>query len=233
MTKLASLFLLLAVCAAADSLWSPDFKGYLEGGARVQEGDTVLVTFAEGFALSFKSAGIESKRLSLELSGGPYGDLLSFLPTTRTQGDRSVSGDSRTTLEGSLAVRVTGADGGALSLRGQRVVVLNGREESIVLTASVNVRDLSQGRSVEFSRLVDPRLVYRGPTEAAGETITAEDIIDLAEAPAAPAALPAAQPLPGAEAPAAVPPQPRARLTDERRRELLLLYINRMVDILF
>ncbi len=247
MTTLASVFLLFALNAAADSLWSPDFKGYLEGGARVREGDTVLVTFAEGFSLSFKSAGVDSKRLSLELSGGPYGDLLSFLPAVRTEGDRSVRGDSQTSLKGSLALKVTAADAGSLALRGERVVVLNGREESIELTASVSLRDLSQDRSVEFARLVEPRLVYRGPTEPAAETIRPEDLAELLAAAAPPGAAPqsaavpapapgapAAQPAPaGSVAPAPPVAQPRAQLTQERRRELLLRYINRMVDILF
>ncbi len=237
MKKLASVFLLVAMSAAADSLWTPEFKGYLDGGARVRQGDTVLVTFAEGFSLSFRSAGIDSKRLSLELSGGPYGDLLSFLPTVRTEGDRSVKGDSQIALKGSLALTVTGVQGdGVLTLQGRRVVVLNDREESIQLDASVNIRDVSASRSVEFARLAEPRLVYRGPSEPADETIRPEDLADLAQA--AGAAQPAVGSPPAAPpGPATAPAQPtvpaRAQLTEERRRELLLRYINRMVDILF
>ncbi len=185
MKRLATAFLLLALTAGADSLWSPGFDGYLGAGTRMQEGDTVMVTFTEGFSLSFKSVGTESKRITLQIAGGPYGDLLSFLPAASAEGNRSVAGDSQALLKGSLAARVSAVNGGMLTLQASRSLTVNGRVESVDLNASVNARDVSQNRTVDFSRLVEPRLVYRGPAEPSADAIRDEDLLALQAALAA------------------------------------------------
>jgi hypothetical protein len=242
--RVAVAFLLLALRAAGDTLWTSDFQGYLGSAARLHSGDTIVITFTQGFSLSFKSVATENKKLTLELSGGPYGDLLSFLPAARTDGARTVTGDSQATLKGALAATVAEIEGGTrLKLHGLRVVAINGREESIELTGAVSAADVSADRRVDFSRLVEPRLVYRGPIEPADETVRAEDLEEIVAAaaaavvPAAPGAAPAAAgaaaaPPPAVAAPAQ-PAQTRYRLSDERRRELLLRYVNRIVDVLF
>ena len=87
-------FLLLGVLmpAGGESLWSPDFKGYLSGSRGLAVGDALVVQIDASSSLSFSSTTSDSKNLTLEFTGGDSGNLFSFLPQGRTGGSLSTSG---------------------------------------------------------------------------------------------------------------------------------------------
>ena len=70
--RAARIILLLAVAlpARGESLWSPDFKGYLSGSRGLAAGDALVVQIDASSSLSFSSSSNDSKNLTLEFSGG-------------------------------------------------------------------------------------------------------------------------------------------------------------------
>ncbi len=183
---------------------------------------------------------------TLEFTGGEFGNLFSFLPQGRTGGDRSVSGGQELSLRGRIPVVVQEVDGtGRALVRGSRAIEIEGREESIEITGWVNPREVDGDRNVAFSRIADARLVYRTLLSSARDVLSAEDIRRvLAEVPAAttaPGTGATTTPAPATTATAAAPTSsttttPAASslsLTDEKKLELLLVYLNRLVDLVF
>ena len=227
MRRLIPLVLTLAaITGSPESLWVPGFTGYLSEGGRIAVGQTVVVDLTSGFGLSFESAGTENKRLILEFSGGEYGDLFSFLPTARSQGERSAGGESGWTMDGRLAVAVTAVDQGLVTISGSRTVSFDGKTDSVSLTARFDERDLSLDRRVAFDRLVNTRVSFATTAEAAGaavlRTADLQQIIAEVEREAAAGVVPTG-------APAAT----RYQIPLDRRQALLIRYINRIVDVLF
>jgi ribosomal protein L12E/L44/L45/RPP1/RPP2 len=92
---------------------------------------------------------------------------------------------------------------------------------------------------VAFAQLADARMQFRTFLEPAGATLTAadiEEVIETIEVPAATVPAPGAAAPGAAEAPAAQPLIEERRsyqLSEEKKIELFLSYINRMVDLLF
>jgi hypothetical protein len=229
--------------AAAESLWTPGFRGYLSGGRGLVKGDTVLVSVDASSALSFSASTSDSKNLTLEFSGGEAGNLFSFLPQVRSGGNSTTKGAQEMRLRGEVAAVVTDTDAtGRGMIQGTRTISIEGKEESVTVSGWLHPKDLDQGGKAPFSRLGDGKLVFRTFLQPSRDILTDQDIQRIiTAAPAAPAAAPAA---PGAAAPAApgTAAQPAATpaaptstlaLTDARKKELLLLYLNRLVDILF
>ncbi len=252
---------ILALTAAAqvgaDSLWSPGFPGYLSSENAVREGDIVLVQIDAASSLSFEASSSDAKNITFEFSGGEFGNLFSFLPATRTGGNQSVQGNQDYSLETEIAVRVAEIDGtGKARLEGSRTFSLENKEELIAITGWIDPTTLGSDRRVSFSQMADARLRYRTFLEPAGATLSAADIEEVIEtieiptaARAAPAeaarAAPAAGAIPG-EAEAAPGGEPQAaqaepviqerrsyQLSREKKIELFLSYVNRMVDLLF
>jgi hypothetical protein len=262
-SKISFLFgcIILAVTAipgvVADSLWTPGFGGYLSSENAIRVGDIILVQIDASSSLSFAATSSDAKNVTFEFSGGEFGNLFSFLPTTRTGGNQSVEGDQNFSLETEIAARVAEIDGtGKARLEGSRTFSVENKDELITIGGWIDPRTLESGRQVSFSQLADARLQFRTFLQPSAPTLTAADIKEVIEtigiptgAVAPPAegavAAPTAGVVPagGEAAPAAQPAAPRVetavqerrsyQLSQEKKIELFLIYINRMIDLLF
>ena len=234
------LCLLSAEGVFADSLWTPGFEGYLSTKTAVQEGDIVLVQIDTSTSLSFDASASDAKNITFEFSGGEFGNLFSFLPATRTGGNQTARGKQEYTLHTEISARITEIDGtGKARIEGTRSFSLENKEELVSIIGWIDPRILGSERIVSFSQLADARLRFRTLLEPAGATLTAADIQEVIEIiqtqpAAASGQVDAGQPTAGA--PAVQPSVEERRsyqLTQEKKIELFLSYINRMVDLLF
>ena len=244
--------LLLAALTRAegDSLWSPDFKGYLSGGRAFAVGDTIVVQIDASSSLSFSASSNDTKNLTLEFTGGESGNLFSFLPQVRTSGVQSTTGKDSLSLKTQVPVVVTAVNpDGSAQVRGSRTVSVQGKNESVTVSGSVSPGLLDQKGSINFSRLANSRLIYTTFLASAKDVLTQADLQTLLTPAAAAGALPAGAAAPGAPAaavgtpaagvPAAAPPgaqqvpQQSLVISDARKRQLLLLYLNRLIDVVF
>ena len=256
--RIFALVLLLAgiLPAEAESLWTQDFKGYLAGGSKgLAVGDALVVQVDASSSLTFASSSNDSKNLTIDFSGGSSGNLFSFLPQVRTAGSMNTAGKDSLSLTTQVPVVVTALNpDGTAQVQGTRSVAIQGKNESITITGSVSPGLLDQKRLVNFSRLANARLTYTTFLASTAAVLSPADLQTiLAPAPTAPAAGAAAPPAgaaaaattaaaPGAAAAApaaasaaaaATPQQPGLQISDARKRQLLLIYLNRLVDVLF
>ena len=235
--------------AGGESLWSPDFKGYLSGGRGFAVGDAIVVQIDASSSLSFSASSNDTKNLTLEFTGGDSGNLFSFLPLVRTGGTQSTTGKDSLSLKTQVPVVVTAVNpDGTAQVRGSRTVSVQGKNESVTVSGTVSPNLLDQKGSVSFSRLANSRLVYTTFLASAKDVLTQADLRTLlTPAPAAagtpagqqavaPAGTPAGTPGPQtapASAGAAQAPQQSFAISDARKKELLLLYLNRLIDVVF
>jgi flagellar basal body L-ring protein FlgH len=243
-------FLLIAavIPAGGESLWSPDFKGYLSGSRGFAVGDTIVVQIDASSSLTFSSSSSDTKNLTLEFTGGDSGNLFSFLPQVRTGGNRSTTGKDGLSLKTQVPVVVTAVDpAGNATVQGSRAVSVEGKNESITVSGTISPNLVDQKGVVSFSRVANARLAYTTFLSAARDTLTQADLARAlapqpAAAPAAggaaggtaaqpaatgPATAAAAAPAVGAPAPGTL------SITDAKKRQLLLQYLNRLIDIVF
>jgi flagellar basal body L-ring protein FlgH len=239
-------FLLLAVLipASGESLWSPGFKGYLSGSRGLAVGDALVVQIDASSSLSFSSSSNDSKNLTMEFSGGEAGNLFSFLPQVRTGGTLTTTGKDSLSLKAEIPVVVTAVNAdGTAQVQGSRTIAVQGKNESITVTGAVSPTLLDQKGAIGFNRLANARLLYTTFLASAKDVLSPADLQTLL-APAAagvPAAAggaaPAAQPGAAATTPGSAQAAPAARpglaIPDARKKELLLVYLNRLIDIVF
>jgi flagellar L-ring protein FlgH len=236
------------VPAGGESLWSPDFKGYLSGSKGLVVGDALVVQIDASSSLSFSSSSNDSKNLTLEFTGGDSGNLFSFLPQVRTGGAQSTTGKDTLSLKTQIPVVVTAVNpDGTAQVQGSRTVNVQGKNESITIAGSVSPSLLDQKGTVNFNKLANARLTYTTFLASAKDTLSAADLQRLlapttpaapaAGATTAPAAAGTAAATPAAGTPAAssgaAAGQTGLSIPDARKKELLLLYLNRLIDIVF
>jgi len=231
--------LLIAAVSGSESLWTPGSGGLLSGKGRLIPGDIVIVDIDSSSSLSFTSTSSDTKSLTLELSGGEYGELFSFLPSGSSLGNRSVKGSEEYEIKSSIGTRVQEIDDtGRAFIRGVRNVSFEGKEESITLTGWLEPALLGSDKRIAFNRLGDSRLIFRTMLEPGGGVIGDGDIEEVSRAlPADTGPAGTTTEGTGGEPGVSIPEAPQAgsgyKLSDSRKNELLLLYINRIVDIIF
>jgi len=246
------LFLAVVYMASGESLWSPDFRGYLAGGKGLVVGDALVVQIDASSSLSYSSSSNDSKNLTIEFSGGDSGNLFSFLPQVQTGGNLSTTGKDTLALKADIPVVVTAINpDGTAQVQGSRTITVQGKNESITVTGAVSPSLLDQKGSINFSRLANARLAYTTFLASASDVLSPTDLQTmLAPAAAATTTAPAAGAQPGTTAPAgtavtapagtaqavgsaAATTPPGLAISDARKKQLLLLYLNRLIDVVF
>jgi flagellar basal body L-ring protein FlgH len=204
-----------------ESLWDDTFPGYITGTKAIKIGDIIVVEIDAGFKLQFNSSSKDTKTITLEFSGGEYGDLFSFLPRAKAGGNRSIQGREEYNLTTELVSRVTRLDeNGKAYIQGTRTVQFEGKGDSITIAGWVDPNDLSEQRKIPFSKVADVRLTFNSFLEPDAALLTDRDIERvLRETPAEGTAPPSTE--------------GKLGLTEAKKRELVLLYINRIMDIIF
>jgi hypothetical protein len=208
--------------------------------------------------MSFTSTSSSNTSIVLNFSGGEGGSLLTFLPTGSSTSSAAASGEEESLLETEFAARVTEIDPqGGFYLRGSREIRLDRGLQRIEVEGWGSLAAVDEEGRIPFNSLADAVLSYT-TLKGSGEAVLVE--ADLQEPPPEPpvfaeAAAPVAEtpeatgeatgeePVPAAEVPAEnlepqapIAPQPQTReltLTEEVRRDLLLQYMNQMIDLLF
>jgi len=228
--RITVISILILTCSGlfCDSLWDDTFPGYIAGTSALQVGDIVIVEIDAGFKLQFTSSSKDAKSITLEFSGGEFGDLFSFLPRANASGNRSIQGREEYSLTTELVTRVTRLDeNGKAYIEGTRTIQFEGKGDSITLAGWVDPEDLDQQRKISFSKVADVRLAFRSFLQPQANLLNDQDIERILRAEEVP-------PVEGeSTVPAPTAEQGKIGLTEAKKRELVLPYINRIIDIIF
>ena len=225
-----ALLLLSVSYGMSQSLWDSSFDGYISGSDAIGVGSTIIVYLDNKTSLSFAASRVDSKRISIELTGGE-GDLFAFLPTGTSSTNESLTGESEVTISATIATRVVGIDAsGSLLLQGQSSLRSDSRTETIEITGVVDPALVLEGNRISSSSMADLSIVFTTLLELDTPVLTADDLVrevspiavDIAET----ATDPAIESAPSADA------DETLAISGERREELLLVYINRLVDLI-
>ena len=241
----------------SQSLWNPDFKGYINPNPALAVGDIVVVELNENTALNFSFSQKEDRQLTLQFSGGEGGNLFSFLPTVRTGGNEAGKGNDKVKLKAKIAARVTKVTGnGILRIEGTKSMNLGKKSQSISISGYVAASDLKAGNTIDFVKVADATLTYKTLVEPGTPILTSNDINEVitqaatggvqgsaqggagARGSQPPVAGGVAGATAGGTQPVTVPagssPQKKSlTLTDAKKKELLLIYLNRMIQLIF
>jgi flagellar basal body L-ring protein FlgH len=244
-----SVSVLLLSTLTAESLVPDNFAGFLRSDGSLSPGTIIRVLINSETRMSFSSTSGSNTSIVLNFSGGEGGSLLNFLPTGSSTSSAAASGEEESLLETEFAARVTEVDAqGGFYLRGSREIRFDRGFQRVEVEGWGTLSAVDEEGRIPFNSLADAVLSYTTLT-GSGEAVLAEaDLEEPAVEPPVPDETAAVDetgegPAPAAEVPdetlepqAPIPLQPQTgelALTEEVRRDLLLQYMNQMIDLLF
>jgi hypothetical protein len=212
------------------SLWDPDFDGYISNNRKIAKGDVVIVEISLQSNLTFTGMNKDSKNISFEFSGGEFGNVFSFLPTSKTAVNNSVNGAEKYSLKSSIVTRVKDIDEFKMArIEGTRQVTIDGKTESISLSGLINPKDLDSERKIPFDKVAESKLVFHTFIQSGEPVVTLEDFLSVTQNPADTATATTATGTPGPYQPAAT----TFGLSPDKKKELFIRYVNRLFDLIF
>jgi hypothetical protein len=251
--KIFLLWLLLSFSFTimGESLWDTDFHGYLSGEKRLQEGDIVIVEIDTSLSLSFVSSSKDEKNITFQFSGGEYENLFSFLPAAQTGKETSLRGNENYSFTSTIVTRIIRVeDQRHVYIEGGRSVSFDGKDETLTLSGYIDIRDLDGERKIPFSKIADSRLVFQSFMLPGTDILTASDIEELVSVIEETGLTTTAEAVEVTDegsvtgdtetisgemvSPSGMQTGIRkVTLTDEKKKELFLRYINRLIDLIF
>jgi hypothetical protein len=212
----------------AETLWDPDFGGYIGDGSALRIGDTLRVLVTPSTRLTLSSSHIDSTEGRLSFNGGSGGGLFDFLPEASSSGRLKVEEDGSYGLEASLTARITRrGENGLYHLEGSRSIRLNAYIEKLSVAGWFSAAQVSPEGTLAFESLHEASLEYSSPGLAMEAILGREDLREsgVGQPPrTGDIASTAADAGTSAAGPA---------LTEEKQRELLLRYFNRFLQNFF
>ncbi|MBN2536005.1 MAG: flagellar basal body L-ring protein FlgH [Spirochaetales bacterium] len=224
-------------------MWNPDFKGYISSQTKVAQGDVLIVLIDTSFSLSYVSTQKDSKTITFEYTGGEYGNLFSFLPDIKTGVDNNLKGDEKYSLQSEMVVRIASLENNEnVYIEGSREITIDSKKESITLSGYINIKDINQHRQIPFSKIADSRLVFQTFLYPQEYVLTEADLEEIMQdltletegvtAEETPLAEETTE-APVVEAASSESAVKQIRISKEKKMELFLKYVNRMIDLLF
>ncbi len=137
-------------------------------------GDILTVLIVEQNRASNQVESKTEKSTQINTSGGPGIGSLDFIPMFGAKADNSNKFDGKGenlragNIRAKITVTVTGVkDNGDLVIEGNRVIGINGDEESIYLSGVVRSKDITPDNSIESYLVADAEISYTGKGNAA------------------------------------------------------------------
>jgi hypothetical protein len=213
----------------AESLWDTAFPGYLSKTSKVEVGDIVTVAISSDFSLSFVSTTVDSKLFTLEFSGGEYPDLFSFMPIAKSGNQSNLRTREDQTFKSDVVARITRViSPNQAAIAGTKSITIDGKSESVTITGIIDPGDIGTDKKIDFSKVADSRLILKTLVEPASNILTNTDIQEVISGLSTGALAPGETPLPGAAL-----QTKKFALTDAKKKELFLRYVNKIIDLIF
>ncbi len=244
------LFVFFSVSSTGgETLWNPDFGGYISDGSGFKVGTTLSVIVTPSTRLTLTSSHIDSTEGRLNFSGGKGEGLFDFLPEASGSSSFNLEEESSYTLETSVTARVTrrGEDG-LYFLEGRRSILLNSNRETLRISGWFSPDGVSSEGTLAFDMLHEAELEYISPGLAREDVLSPEDLTEKQEGRAIPETTPQeAQLSEGQDTGEVVEGETRGTespeveddgtiplsLTAEKQEELLIRYFNRFIRSFF
>ena len=239
MKGISTAILLLLVLISGiwgDNLWEEDSGGFFTDSNFLSVGQVLQVVLDSETNFSFSSSFVGNTSLTLEFSGGEAGDLFSFLPAGKSGTSESEKGGEELSLKAVIAARVREIESsGTAFISGSRTIRVHGEEESLIIEGWIQPQDISSDMSVPFSRIADSRLIFTTFLDPGDETLKEEDIsrIFTQETDIQETLSPETEQPRGEDAETKEIPSEGYNLNEEKKKQLLLQYMNRFLDIIF
>ncbi len=198
-----------------ESLWNDRAKDIYNRKVNFTIGESIQILINETSSIEYKSASKFLKTYDFNLSSGELSGLFNFVPKGNAQ--KTTTGQDRDNTKIILTIqgRITNVTDNYITLRGTKQLTVNNKTGVVAITGDVLLNNIS-GSTIYSNKLINPTLTITTIVENVNDIFNERDLEKIVLNPDATSDI-----------------KVETRLNEQRKRQLLIDYFNKILNVIF
>lgn len=209
------LFLITALHIYSESLWDDRATDIYNRKVYYNVGDPIKIVIDERSSMEYRASSKSLKNYQLNVTGGEMSGLLSFVPTANVQENKSGQERDNLSIQNVIQGRITNITDNYVTIRGSKSIGVNNKVNTIIVFGDANFSDID-GNTIYSDMLINPTFRITTLLDNDRVVITDDDLIsEILSSEST-----------GEELEI-------TKLSEEKKKEILLGYFNKVLNVLF
>jgi hypothetical protein len=201
----------------SDTLWNDNAANIYSYKINYRVGDSIEILVNEQSAYDYKEQSKSIKSYSVNVQGGEMTGILTFIPKGDIQETKNSQDIDNLKIQTVLQGRITAVGNGFVTLNATKTISMNNRMSSVQLTGEASFSDVS-GKKIASSKLVNPRFTITTLFDNKNIVLQDKDLEKVLTNP---------------DVTNDKDKKYETRVTDAKKKELLLNYFNKILNVIF
>ena len=197
------------------SLWDDKASNIYSRKINYAVGDSIQIIITEDSAVEYKTSTKALKTFKIDISGGEMSGVFNFLPKGDVEDNKNSQDSDRLKINSVISARIVQVNDNYVTVRGIKQVSVNNKTSSIDISGDASLQDIN-GKSILSSKLTNQSLRITTLIDNQNNVITANDLQTVAANPDS-----------------TTDKKQTTSLSDAKKRDLLLRYFNKLLNLIF
>jgi hypothetical protein len=215
-----SAFLLLIIIITnyflnGESLWDDKAGDIYNRKIYYNEGDSINVIITESSSIDYKSNSKSLKTYGFDITGKELTGIFTFLPKGNSEETENSQSKDTLKINSEIQGRIISAIGNSVTIQARKQIIIDNKSSVMEITGDANLKDI-KGNSIFSTKLINPTLRITTLLDNTRTIINPNDLKTTIINPDS-----------------TTDRKTETTLNDGKKRELMLYYFNKILNVIF
>ncbi|HOV13315.1 MAG TPA: flagellar basal body L-ring protein FlgH [Spirochaetota bacterium] len=208
-------FLFINLSLFSETLWNDNAANIYNRMINYKVGDTIEIVIEENSSIDYKGTNKTVKSSNINIQGGEMTSILSFLPKGSIEENKNSQNKDQIKITNIVQGRITAVNGETVTINANKSLNVNNKISNVAITGEANFSDISGKRisskklinsQINITTLVDNQNIVINQNDFERFRVNPDSTTDLRE---------------------------DTRIRDDKKRQMLLDYFNKILNVIF
>lgn len=205
----------LIIFLFSESLWDDNYANIYTKKINYKVGDTITVIIDEQSAFEYKANTKGIKTYNINIQGGELSTIFSFFPKGSIEETKNLNDKDNFKIKMILQGTITAVNGNLITINAIKQLTINNKIGVLQITGNADIKDISNN-TILSNKITNQNLTITTVIDNRNDVIQNNDLVQVVINPDS-----------------TTDRKEETRLSDERKRALLIQYFNKILNLIF
>ncbi len=205
----------LLVLLFSETLWDDNYANIYSKKINYRVGDTLTVIIDEQSSFEYKATNKGLKTYNVNIQGGELSAIFSFLPKGSIEETKNLNDKDNFKIKMTLQGTITAVNGNIVTINATKQLTINNKTGVLQITGDADVKDI-KGDTILSQKITNQSLRITTVVDNMNDIIQDNDLVQVVLNPDS-----------------TTDRKEETRLSEERKRALLIQYFNKILNLIF